>query len=80
MALCIGSSQRANSGNQTKVVDSKNEEERSTKEPEGAFDEVLAENITEKVIESLNEPLGQILNTTWNKRHFLRSHTTEHDE
>ena len=58
MAICIGGSQRANSGNQTKVVDGKNEEECSTKEPEGAFDEVLAENITEKVIKAFNEPLG----------------------
>ena len=41
---------------------------------------MLAENITEKVIESLNEPLGQILNTTWNKRHLLSGYTTERDD
>jgi len=80
VAVCISRPHGANTGNEAEVVDNKNQQERGTKEPESAFDQVFAENITEKVIEPFDEPLGQVLNTTWNERHFLSSNTTERDD
>jgi len=58
---------RADAGKQTEPVGEEDENENRAEEPEGLFDQMLAEDAFEKVIEAFHQPFDEILQTRWNQ-------------
>src|SRR5207302_6105137 len=56
----------SHAGNQAKPIACQDEDENGGEEPEGASDEIVTDDVFEKFMQTLHEPLPKVLRAFWN--------------
>ena len=67
----------SHSGNQAEVVAHQDEEEHGAEKPEGPLGQMRAHQAGEEIIERLDHPFGEVLETRGNQRHLARRRPAE---
>ncbi len=70
----------ANTRDQPHVIVHQDEEKHRPEEPEHPLHQVLAEQSAEEIVERLEQPLSEILETGRNQRHFARRRLAEQND